>query len=262
MLGFGFNKTKVLASAERHLQQGRLQQAIGEYQKVLKHDARDLTVLNTVGDLYARCNQVAEATACFREVAEAYAQSGFMVKAIALYKKLSKLNPGNVEYGLKLGELYRNQGLHSDARAQYLQAAETLLRAGKVGGRNAALRKDSGSRSGEYHRPVPARRIVCAFREEKQATELLFRLMETALRRHSPDAADQALGRIMALVRKTQAGRISGRLALERGNPATAAKFLEAFPRCNPANPACRAWSRCTFRPDRSPRRFPLPSGC
>jgi len=28
MLGFGFNKTKVLASAERYVQQGKLQNAI------------------------------------------------------------------------------------------------------------------------------------------------------------------------------------------------------------------------------------------
>ena len=132
MLGFGFNKTKVLAAAERHIQQGRLSNAIAEYQKILKHDARDITVLNTVGDLYARLNQVEEATECFREVAETYAGTGFTVKAIAVYKKLSKLNPGDLEYVLKLGELYRQQGLHNDARSQYMQAADSLLRSGNM----------------------------------------------------------------------------------------------------------------------------------
>ena len=74
MLGFGFNKTKVLASAERYIQQGKLSNAIAEYQKILKHDARDITVVNTVGDLYARVNQAEEATECFREVAQTYAE--------------------------------------------------------------------------------------------------------------------------------------------------------------------------------------------
>ena len=41
---FGFNKQKVLASAEKYVQQGKLQNAIAEYEKVLKNDAKDLTV--------------------------------------------------------------------------------------------------------------------------------------------------------------------------------------------------------------------------
>ena len=51
---FGFNKQKVLASAEKYVQQGKLQNAIAEYEKILKNDPKDLTVTNTVGDLYAK----------------------------------------------------------------------------------------------------------------------------------------------------------------------------------------------------------------
>ena len=53
-LGFGFNKVKVLAQAEKFVQQGKLPNAISEYEKVIKEDPKDLTVLNTIGDLYAR----------------------------------------------------------------------------------------------------------------------------------------------------------------------------------------------------------------
>ncbi len=52
--GFGFNKQKVLSAAEKFVQQGKLQNAIAEYEKILKADPKDLTVSNTVGDLYAR----------------------------------------------------------------------------------------------------------------------------------------------------------------------------------------------------------------
>ncbi len=231
MLGFGFNKTKVLASAERHLQQGRLQQAIAEYQKILKHDARDLTVLNTVGDLYARANQASEATACFREVAEAYAQSGFVVKAIALYKKLSKLNPSSVEYGYKLGELYRSQGLLSDARAQYLLAAELLLRAGNL---------EEGTQLFEKILEIDPDNTTTQSRladlylrrgKKPQAAEMLFRMADTALRRQSLEAADQALGKLVTIVPEDpRVAEFQARLALERGNPAAAAKFLENVP--------------------------------
>src|SRR5260370_23754138 len=49
--GFGFNKQKVLSAAEKYVQQGKLQNAIAEYDKILKNDTKDLTVSNTVGDL-------------------------------------------------------------------------------------------------------------------------------------------------------------------------------------------------------------------
>ena len=63
--GFGFNKEKVLAAAEKFVQQGKLQNAIAEYEKVLKADPKDLTVNNTVGDLYSRLGDNDKAVECF-----------------------------------------------------------------------------------------------------------------------------------------------------------------------------------------------------
>jgi tetratricopeptide (TPR) repeat protein len=128
---FGFNKQKVLNSAEKYVQQGKLQNAIAEYEKVLKNDAKDLTVANTVGDLYSRLGETDKATECFKTVGDAYAGQGFTVKAIAMYKKISKLKP-SLENVLKLAELYTQQGLFNDARAQYLQVAEEFLKSGEL----------------------------------------------------------------------------------------------------------------------------------
>src|SRR3954447_6746629 len=129
--GFGFNKQKVLSAAEKFVQQGKLQNAIAEYEKVLKADPKDLTVNNTVGDLYARLGQNEQALECFKSVGDAYASQGFTVKAIAMYKKLTKIKP-TLEGILRLAELYTQQGLFNDARAQYLQVAEEFLRAGEL----------------------------------------------------------------------------------------------------------------------------------
>src|SRR5215813_9177560 len=101
-LGLGFNKTKTSKAAERFVLQGKLQNAIAEYEKILKDDPRDLTVLNTVGELHVRLNQLEEGLQCFRKVAETYAAEGFMVKAIAMYKKMAKLSPDSAECRQKL----------------------------------------------------------------------------------------------------------------------------------------------------------------
>jgi tetratricopeptide (TPR) repeat protein len=129
--GFGFNKQKVLSAAEKFVQQGKLPNAITEYEKVLKADPKDLTVMNTVGDLYSRLGNSEKAVECFKSVGDAYASQGFTVKAIAMYKKLSKLK-ASLECALRLAELYTQQGLFNDARAQYLQVAEEFLREGQL----------------------------------------------------------------------------------------------------------------------------------
>ena len=129
--GFGFNKQKVLSAAEKFVQQGKLENAISEYQKVLKADPKDLTVMNTVGDLYSRLGEQDKAAECFKSVGDAYASQGFTVKAIAMYKKLSKLK-ASMECVLRLAELYTQQGLFNDARAQYLQVAEDFLKSGQL----------------------------------------------------------------------------------------------------------------------------------
>src|ERR1700691_4482877 len=128
---FGFNKQKVLSSAEKYVQQGKIQNAIAEYDNALKNDPKDLTVANTVGDLYSRIGESYKATDCFMPVGDAYASQGFTVKAIAMYKKISKLKP-SLESVLKLAELYTQQGLFNDARAQYLQVAEEFLKANEL----------------------------------------------------------------------------------------------------------------------------------
>jgi tetratricopeptide (TPR) repeat protein len=231
MLGFGFNKTKVMASAERYIQQGRLSNAITEYQKILKHDTPDITVLNTVGDLYARLNQVEEATGCFQEVAETYAGTGFTVKAIAVYKKLSKLNPGNLEYVLKLGELYRQQGLLNDARSQYSQAADSKLRSGNTEEGTKLYEKILELDPENLALQTKLADLYLRLSRNPQASDLLLRLAENALRRGVLDGAEHALGRLTTMLpNDPKVLELKGRVALERGNPAQAAEFLENLP--------------------------------
>src|SRR5258708_7249671 len=127
-IGFGFNKAKVLSSAEKFVQQGKLQNAITEYEKVSKVDPKDLTVLNTIGDLHARLGNGEAAAVYFKKVGERYAADGFAVKAIAMYKKLTKLTPSATDAIVRLAELYTQQGLYNDARAQYMSVADSYLK--------------------------------------------------------------------------------------------------------------------------------------
>lgn len=125
-----FDKAKAIRAAEKHLAQNKIQAAIQEYRRIVEHDADDYTALNTLGDLYARLNEGQYAVTCYRRVAEHYREQGFGGKAVAIYKKITRLQPNEPETALALAGLYEQQGLMVDARAQFLLAADAYSRAG------------------------------------------------------------------------------------------------------------------------------------
>jgi len=127
-LGLGFNKAKILQSAEKYVLQGKLPAAIAEYQKILRKDPKDLMTLNTVGDLYVRSGQIEEASKCFYDLAEKSIEAGFVPRAIAVYKRITKIEQEALPALTRLGELYSMQGLMRDARTHYLQAVEIHMR--------------------------------------------------------------------------------------------------------------------------------------
>ncbi|MCA1590105.1 MAG: tetratricopeptide repeat protein [Acidobacteria bacterium] len=118
-----FDKTKALRNAERFLAQGKIRAAIGEYKQMVANDPKDFGTLNILGDLYVKNSEKDEAVKCFKKVAEYYAKQGFSQKAIAVYNKLSKLEPKSVETSERLAELYKTKGSPLEARSHYLTLA-------------------------------------------------------------------------------------------------------------------------------------------
>lgn len=125
----GFDKSKVIRAAEKFLSQGKIPAAIKEYEKIVDEDPDDFTTLNMLGDLYARIGDKQEAAKCFALIAEHYREQGFNLKAIAMYKKIDRLQPGTPEMAAKLAPLYEAQGLVVEARGCYLILADSYTRA-------------------------------------------------------------------------------------------------------------------------------------
>jgi pilus assembly protein FimV len=225
--GFGFNKQKVLSAAEKYVQQGKLQNAISEYEKVLKADAKDLTVLNTVGDLYARIGEVDKATECFKSVGDAYVTQGFTVKGIAMYKKIAKLKP-SLESVLKLAELYTQQGLFNDARAQYLQVAEEFLRAGELEQSVRIFQKILEMDPENVAMRVRLAEVYIRLGKKTDAWQIFSAAAETLRSRGSRSGAEEILQRMLTLdPGNSYALLLRGRNALESGDAAAAIKFYE-----------------------------------
>ncbi|MBA3356612.1 MAG: tetratricopeptide repeat protein [Pyrinomonadaceae bacterium] len=127
-----FEKAKVLKAAEKFLSQGKINAAIKEYRQIVENDEDDLTTLNMLGDLCVREGRNEEAISCFTRIAEHYREQEFNLKAIAMYKKIERLQPRDPAIASKLATLYAIEGLTADARAQYLIVADAFTRAGKT----------------------------------------------------------------------------------------------------------------------------------
>jgi tetratricopeptide (TPR) repeat protein len=117
-------REQVVQTAEKYVSRGKIEPAIREYRKLLAENPNDINTLNRIGDLYARIQRIDEAVDFFTQIAEQYATEGFFVKAIAIYKKIIKLDPTRLEVYEKLAELYHRQGLVNEARTQYQVLAD------------------------------------------------------------------------------------------------------------------------------------------
>jgi Tfp pilus assembly protein PilF len=123
-----FNRAKTVKLAEKYVRAGKLLEAVAEYKKLADDNPRDMNVINKLGDLLARAGKKQEAVRYFLRIAEFYAKDGFFLKAIAMYKKISKIDPTHLDCLERLAGLYMKQGLMIEAKALYLQLAEQLVK--------------------------------------------------------------------------------------------------------------------------------------
>jgi tetratricopeptide (TPR) repeat protein len=249
--GFGFNKQKVLSAAEKCVQQGKLTNAISEYEKVLKHDPKDLTVMNTIGDLHSRQGDIEKAVECFKNVGDAYAAQGFTVKAIAMYKKLSKLK-ASVECVLRLAELYTQQGLFNDARAQYLQVAEEFLKTGQLEQAVRIFEKTLEMDPDNVAMRSKLAEVYVRLGKKQEAWQLLSAAAETLRAKGQLATAGDILQRMLKLQPDSSyALMLHGRAALEAGDATAAIASLSKVPDLDNNADGLRALFQANLRSQR-----------
>ncbi|HEY0366842.1 MAG TPA: tetratricopeptide repeat protein [Pyrinomonadaceae bacterium] len=223
-----FDKAKVLKAAEKFLSQGKINAAIKEYRQIVDNDADDLTTLNMLGDLYVRSGKKEEAVLCFERIAEHYGAQEFNLKAIAMYKKIERLRPRDPVVALKLADLYANQALVHDARAQYLVVVEAYTKSGDNKRALDILHKiaDLDPNNTEIRL-----KLADGYVKENMRRESAAAFIQAANRFHQIGSHDQALdayNKVLQLVRDDREalrGMLESHIA--RGTADEAAEVLE-----------------------------------
>lgn len=128
----GFDKAKATRSAEKFLAQGKIRNAITEYKLIVDNDPKDYVTMNLLGDLFVKGADTKSAVFYYNLVAEHYSNQGFAQKAIAIYNKISKIQPNSVGVSERLAELYKTKGSVTEAKSHYVVLAENYQAKGRT----------------------------------------------------------------------------------------------------------------------------------
>ena len=118
------DRAATLRQADAFLRQGKLDQAIAQYRRLVEERPGDWNTANLLGDLYVRAGQIKPAIEQFSRIAEHLRREGFLAKAAALYKKILKVRPDADDALMQAGELAAEQGLLAEARMFFSTAAD------------------------------------------------------------------------------------------------------------------------------------------
>jgi len=113
------SKDKLLANAQKFLSKGQTQKAIGEYQKLVDAFPKDVRNRQKFAELLSRNKRNEDALKEYEVVAKHYTETGFYLKAIAVFKQMQKIESSRVDIYHRLAELNEKQGLVGNALTEY-----------------------------------------------------------------------------------------------------------------------------------------------
>jgi len=126
------NRDKVWASAQKLLQSGKYDKATLELKKLVEEDPKDVRTLLKLGDTYVKVGARADAISAYQSVANIYAEQGFFLKAVAVYKQMLRVDASVASIHLKLADMYQQLGLANDSMQHYQQVAVLYEQQGKT----------------------------------------------------------------------------------------------------------------------------------
>jgi pilus assembly protein FimV len=223
-----YNKSKYVEAAQKLLNQGKVAQAIAEYQNILKYEPRDQVTLMTIGELYIRQGETFQAIDYFERLAQIFVGDGFLTKAIAVYKRIAKLAPEEIRPLEKLADLYVQQGVMSEARPLFLQLAEIHLKNNRQPEAIGLLKKLLQAEPDNLRIQIRLADLYQAMGQTRDAIEAYVSAAQRALARGDQAESEKLADKALKLEPNNQGAVIvKARSHSSQGNHAKAAELLE-----------------------------------
>ncbi len=122
---------QIKAKAAEYFQKGDYAKAVNEYKKVLDLEPGNASTYNFIGDAYVKLSNIREAVVNYLEAVKGYSTDALYNNAIAVCKKILRINKEDPEVYKTLGDLYIQQGLMNEAITNLLEYAERKIKQGK-----------------------------------------------------------------------------------------------------------------------------------
>jgi pilus assembly protein FimV len=226
-----YNKSKYVEAAQKLLNQGKVPQAIAEYQNILKFEPRDQVTLMTIGELYIRQGETFQAIDYFERLAQIFVGDGFLTKAIAVYKRIAKLAPEEIRPLEKLADLYVQQGVMSEARPMFLQLAEIHLKNNRQPEAVGLLKKLLQAEPDNLRIQIRLADLYHAMGQNRDAIEAYVAASQRALARGDQSESEKLADKALKLEPANLAAVIvKARSQSTQGNFEKAAELLEDVP--------------------------------
>jgi pilus assembly protein FimV len=223
-----YSKSKYVEAAQKLLNQGKVPQAIAEYQQILKYEPKDQVTLMTIGELYIRQGETHQAIDYFERLAQLFVGDGFLTKAIAVYKRIAKLAPEEIRPLEKLADLYVQQGVMSEARPLFLQLAEIHLKSHRQPEAVSLLKKLLLAEPDNLRIQIRLADLYQAMGQTADAIEAYVSAAQRALARGDQAECEKLTDRALKLDPKNHAAVIvKARIYSSQGKTDQAAKALE-----------------------------------
>ncbi len=145
------NLIKQSLKAETAMEAGDVDGAIDALNEVLKLDQENLGAYSKLAELFEKKGQLAEAVKQYQMLGAVFLKNRLYKKSQEMFQKVVQLDPTNVEGHNNLAQIYVKQGSESDAKKEYLNAAEQAMAVGDLEKANVFAAKAVEYKSIEAH---------------------------------------------------------------------------------------------------------------
>jgi pilus assembly protein FimV len=230
------DRVKIKKEADKLLTAGRVERAIDEFQKLVDDNPKDFGTLNQIGDLCVQIGRVKEGVEIHKRLGSAYERDGFNARAAAIFQKVVRNAPEDIDAAQRLADLYRQMNKTSDAVRVHLQVAEHFQKKGLIKRALEEFNKVVDLDPKNLKMKVKLADLYNKEGMKERAAGIYLEVAESLAMEQMHGEANQILERAKAMISTPQVYLTQSRLGVIQGDYTSAAQHLREGLTTNPRN--------------------------
>ena len=228
------DRVKVKKEADKLLTAGKIERAIEEFHKLVEDNPKDYSTLNQIGDLYVQISRVKEGVEIHKRLGGSYERDGFHARAAAIFQKVVRNAPDDIDAAQRLADLYRQMNKTTDAVKVHLQVAEHFQKKGLIKRALEEFNKVVDLDPKNLKMKVKLADLYNKEGMKDRAAGIYLEVAESLAMEQMHGEANQILERAKAMISTPHVFLTQSRLGVIQGDYATAAQHLREGLASNP----------------------------